>query len=189
MRSTLFIISFALLFLLFPCTDSSEAARHGKTNPPPAAEQSRQAPTKPAAVSGQTVKTDYFSVLLPKDWFMAYPISKKKTDVAAVFSNDKTHVTVTLNIIRAPLTVKQLADLTIGSMKKSGLSPSQPRPAGKMYKVMLKGKANGEAWFAANGKICSATVILAPQSDIHSANDFLASLRSAIGDMFPTSLN
>lgn len=189
MRSTLLmLISLPLLLLGNLFSDACLAARHGKANPAPPAEQSRQAPAKPAAVAGQTVKTEYFSVTLPKDWFLAYPISKKKNDIAAVFSNDKTRVTVTLNIIRAPLTVKQLADLTIGSMKKSGLAPSQPKAAGKMYKVSLQGKARGEAWFAANGKICSATVILAPQSDINSANAFLASLRSTIGDMFPVSL-
>lgn len=190
MRFLTILVPLTLMLLIAPpFLQTGEAAKPARHNAAQASEQSRKGPEKPAAVSGQTVKTDYFSILLPKDWFMAYPVSKKQQDIAAVFSNDKTRVTITLNVIRAPLSIKKFTDLIIGSMKQSGLQPSLPVATGKMNKIILNGKAKGEAWLASNGKLCTATVILAPQSDIHSASAFLGELRSGIGDMFPTHLN
>lgn len=182
---------------LSPETSKKRAAASGQTvkasspekgNAPRTLTLSQEASKKPAATSGQTVKTEYFSIHLPKDWFMVFPPSKKPDGVSAVFSNDKTGVAVTLNVFRAPLGLKEFADITVGSLKQGGLAPSPAQTIGKMSKISLAGQAKGLAWLAANGKLCTATLILEQHGDIGSANAFLGAIESKIGDMFPKRL-
>lgn len=150
--------------------------------------QARKAPEKPAAISGQNIKNEYFSITLPADWIMVYPLAKKQDGVSAVFTNNKSQVTVTLNVIKRPLTTKQFADLVIPGMRQSGLNPSQPKNTGDLCNIKLDGQAKGEAWFSANGQIAIATVILAPTPDIRSANNFLKALQSPERKMFPAEI-
>ena len=148
-----------------------------------------KAPSKPAASSGQTINTEYFSVRLPAGWNMAFPINKKPGGISAVFTNETGQVTLTINVLKSPLDVKKFVNIVWNDMKKGGLNPSAPRQTGKLYNIKLNGMPKGEAWFAANGKLCVATIVLTPLKDFNSANVFLQALKSAHRDMFPAKID
>ena len=147
------------------------------------------APAKPAALPGQTVKNADFSIKLPEGWTLAFPVTKRPDGTSAVFTNDRSQVTVTLNIIKKPLETRQFVDLVLPNMRQSGLNPSKPRNIGNKSMATLNGQAKGEAWFAANGKTAVATIILAPKSDIHSANVFLKAVSSPLRNLIPEAVS
>lgn len=150
--------------------------------------QSAPVRSGPAAKAGDEVKTEFFSLKIPSGWIMPYPVNHKPDGTSAVFGNEKTHVTVTINAIKAPLKLKAFTDMVLPNMKKSGLKTGIPVLENGLYKVVISGKPQGVAWFGSNGKLCTATVILNETANINSANELLEVLKSPVHNLFPKKL-
>ena len=176
-----------LLFIICTGCLATEGIAAKKVAPPAEYPQGKpvQPPVKPAATSGQTVNSDFFSVRLPAGWNMAYPLNRKPGGTSAVFTSEASQVTVTINILKSSFDAKKFVNIVWNDMKKSGLKPSAPHQEGKFYTIRFNGKPGGQAWFAANGSLCVATVILTPLADISSANAFLQAIKSRNRDLFP----
>lgn len=141
----------------------------------------------PAAKAGEDVKTDFFQVHIPSGWIMPYPVkSRHKPDgTSAVFSNEKTHVTVTFNVVQTPFSLKEFSNTILSQMKASGLKPGMPVMEGGLNKIKISGMPQGEAWFGSNGKFCTATVILSQSPNISSANELLSVMKFSLPQLFP----
>lgn len=144
----------------------------------------------PAARAGDEVKTEFFWLKIPSGWIMPYPVSKKHKPegIAAVFSDEKSGVAVTLNAIQTPLSLKNFTDAILGEMKKSGINPGMPVLEKGLNKITITGIPQGEAWLGSNGKLCTATVILSEYSNISAANELLQVLQSPYSQLFPKKL-
>lgn len=147
--------------------------------------QARQAPARPPATEGQRVKTEYFNVVLPRGWIMPYPVNNKPDGTSAVFADEKTQVTVTVNVIRVKLKALDFANMVLPNMKKSGLQAGKPELINGLYRVKIGGKPGGEAWFGSNGTLCTATVILAQSPHVAPANEILSAIKSTEPALFP----
>lgn len=162
-------------------TQSADAARRQSAGQ----EQMRHVPDRPPATEGQRVKTEYFNLVLPRGWIMPYPVNNKPDGTSAVFADEKTHVTVTVNVIRAKLKALDFANMILPNMKKSGLRPEKPVADNGFYKVVIRGKASGAAWFGSNGSLCTATVILSQSPNVAPANELLSALKTTPANLFP----
>lgn len=163
------------------CPESLDAARRA----PAGQEQMRHVPDRPPATEGQRVKTEYFNLILPRGWIMPYPVNNKPDGTSAVFADEKTQITVTVNIIRAKLQALDFANMILPNMKKSGLKPEKPVFDNGFYKVVIRGKASGAAWFGSNGNLCTATVILSQSPNVTPANELLSALKTTQANLFP----
>lgn len=134
---------------------------------------------------GEKVETEFFDLKIPSNWFMPYPVNHKPDSVSAVFGNQKNDVTVTVNVIQAPLSLKAFVDNVLPGMKKSGLDPGKPTMENGLYKVVFKGKLKGMAWFGSNGKLCSALIVLSQYPDIAVANELLSVIKFSPSNLFP----
>lgn len=141
----------------------------------------------PAAKAGEVVKTEFFELKIPADWIMPYPVNKKHKPegTSAVFSDEKTRVTVTVNVIQTPLSLKNFTTAIVNEMKKSGLKPGMPVMENGLNKIIIRGTPQGEAWLGSNGKFCTATVILSQTANISAANELLNQLKSSFPNLFP----
>lgn len=153
-----------------------------------AAGKARPEPQKVHANAGQTVKTEYFSVTLPAGWIMPEAINRRKPALSAVFYNQKTGIAITVNVLDMPIPARDLAQSTLKSMRAGGLKPAEPVKSGEFYKIAISGRPQGEAWFAGNGKICAATVILGEKMNRKVANEFLRVFRPVDKALFPAGI-
>lgn len=185
MRFAVYFLFLALVFCFVPnsldCQAASRNARH-------AAQQKQAQPQTPPAKAGDEIKTEYFNLKLPAGWIMPYPVNHKPNGTSAVFADEKSHVTVTVNVIKANLSVKQFMDMILPDMKKSGLKPGMPVMEKGLYRVTIQGKPQGEAWFGSNGKLCTATVILSQSAKLSAANELLAVFKTGLPALFPQRL-
>lgn len=175
----LFIFS-SLPLCALQSPDGALAARKETSQP-------RAAPDmgKPSAKAGDEVKTEYFNLKIPPGWIMPFPVNRKPDGVSVVFGDQKTDVTVTLNAIQVPLSLKEFTEKVLPGMKKSGLDPVGPVRENGLDKVTFKGKLKGMAWFGSTGKLCAATVVLSQSPDISPANEILGVLKSPTPGLFP----
>lgn len=173
------ILLSGLLYLLTSGSPVEAAKKATKSS------QSVQEQSQPAARAGDEVKTEFFSLKIPAGWIMPYPVNHKPDGTSAVFGDEKTHVTVTINAIQAPLKLKEFTDTVLPNMKKSGLKTGLPVMENGLYKVVIRGMPQGEAWFGSNGKLCTATVILNGTDNISAANELLGALKSPLPQLFP----
>lgn len=174
------IVALMLCVLCIFITPAMAAKKGGTKTPPVSA--------GPAAKAGDEVKTEFFSLKIPAGWIMPYPVNHKPDGVSAVFGDERSHVTVTINAITAPLSLKEFTDIILPNMKKSGLKPGIPVLENGLNKVLIRGKPQGEAWFGSNGKLCTATVILNENTSIGAANEILQALQSPMANLFPKKL-
>lgn len=165
------------LFLAFAAFEQPGAAG-SEAPPPPSA----------AALGADAVKTEFFSLRLPPGWLMPYPVKRNPDGVSAVFHSEKADVTVTVNVIEAPLSLKALTDSVLPGMKKSGLNPQKPVMENGLSKVVFKGRPRGAGFFGSNGKMCAAVIILSQAQDISAANEILGALKSPQKSLFPAKI-
>ena len=159
-----------------PAWCAAKAAKGAKQAP---------APGKPAATAGQEVKTEYFSVKIPPGWIMPYPVHHREGARSAVFHDEKSRVTVTVNALEAPFTLKEFTNNILESMRQGRLKTGMPVEEKGLRKIPIQGMPQGQAWLGANGKLCVAVVILSESANISSANELLAALRSPEPRLFP----
>lgn len=155
---------------------------------PLATEAAGASAAKPApnyAGSGQTVKTEYFSVKLPAGWIMPEKLKKRPGGVNAVFADEKSRDAVTISVLLIPASAEDFAKNTMATMKKGGLKVGALQKVQNYYVLPIKGKPMGEAWFACDGKMCAATVILGEKIDKKSVDGFLSAFKPANPALFP----
>lgn len=170
----------AVLLCPLQSPDRAQAARKEASQPKAAPDM-----VNPPAKAGDVVKTEYFNLKIPPGWIMPYPVNRKPDGVSAVFGDQRSDVTVTLNAIQAPLSLKEFTEKVLPGMKKSGLDPVGPVRENGLDKVTFKGKLKGMAWFCSTGKLCAAAVILSQSPDISPANEILGALKSTPPGLFP----
>lgn len=138
----------------------------------------------PAEKAGATVVTPYFEVTIPNGWIMPYPVKKQPMDgVSTVFATDSGNPAVTINVMKAGMEAKVLAEQTAANMEKSGLKTSKPKESGGLWVVDISGPAKGQAWFGADGTYCSVITLLGTNYAV--ANDFLKHVKSKLKKLFP----
>lgn len=174
-----------IFFLLFHClafmlSDFSTAADKSAKGPKPAPIQETV-----AAKADELVKTDYFSVKIPAGWAMPYPVKQRPDGCSAVFADEKSNVSVTVNAIKAPLSLKEFSNSVLPNMKQSGIKPGLPIFENGLCKIIFQGMPQGEAWLGANGTLCTAVVILSESPNISPANALLKALTSPTPKLFP----
>lgn len=183
LKTVTFALAFLLLLLQFSLPTGAAYAAKKMVKEQPAA----RAQNMPAAKAGEEVKTEFFQIKIPSGWIMPYPVNQKHNPegTSAVFSDEKTKVTITINVIQTPLSLKNFTNTIVNEMKKSGLKPGMPVMENGLNKIIIRGTPQGEAWFGSNGRLCTATVILSQQSDVSVANQLLNQLRSSSPNLFP----
>lgn len=143
---------------------------------------------EPVAKAGEEVKTDYFTVVVPEGWLMPMEVKKQAQDaITAVFATGTGNIAVTLSVMPAPLTGKELATQTAANMEKSGLKTTQPEEKDGLWHVGIDGKGKkGLAIFGSNGKLCTATIIFG--EDIAKADALFKNLKANDPAIFPKSI-
>lgn len=178
------LVSLACAFLFFggmvqAATKHAEPNVSGKVGPvnmPPLKE-----------MGGQNVKTEYFSLVIPKGWSMPMPAKTMPLGMSALFGTVKGNLAVTVNVLKAPLTAKEVGNQTLANMRKGGLKTSELKEKNGLYYATISGKTTGICWFGADtGKgIVSAVVVLG--NDGKRANELLKAIKPTIKGLFPTS--
>ena len=175
MRGFLYAGIFALLGAMMACiTSEAYAAR------------SSQKPQK----SASDIKTEFFSINLPAGWIMPQPVKKQPRDsgISVAFVSEADGLAVTITIIRAAADPKDLSAEIAKNMSESGLNASSPEQAsGNMWRMKIRGKAQGEAWIGSSDGLSSITLILG--KDLKPANALLARIKSAPAGLLPQSIN
>lgn len=134
--------------------------------------------------AGETVETPYFSVTIPAGWYMPEPVKKQPLDgISAVFATTSGTMALAISIMKAGMTAKELAQQTAANMAKTGLKITTPRKKGGFWQIDIKGQANGEGWFGANGKFCSVITLFG--KNFADANVFLSALATEYPELFP----
>lgn len=146
---------------------------------------SRKAMQLPAA--GSLVKTEYFTIKIPAGWKLIRPVkSQPNGGISAAFAPADNSLAITINVIRAPENAKLIADHTAKNMQKTGFQASTPKEKNGLWTFDISGKANGKAWFGANGSICG--IVLMFGENFHIAQELLANLQSKDRNIFPKSI-
>lgn len=140
------------------------------------------------AREGQTIKCEYFTVTIPAGWVMPEAIRRKPPVLYAAFADKKSGIAITYNILNIPMSAKELAEITIKNMNASGLKTSQLKKSGNFYRLNITGKVSGEAWFASNGKICTATIVLGEKMNKKVPDVFMKAFNPVDKGLFPTSM-
>lgn len=138
---------------------------------------------KPQA-SGNTVKTDYFSLKIPAGWIMPQPVKKQPGDgLSAAFGLEKGDCVVTLNVMKVSLPAEELATQTAANMRKTGLEVSAPKNDNGFWAFKLSGKANGQALFGCDSGLCAATIIMGNSAE--NAAELLGAIKPIKPGLFP----
>lgn len=148
-----------------------------------------RAPMGEAQKAGTQVKTKYFDLTIPSGWLMSQPAKQLpgNDSLFTAFTKEKDNMGMTISVLAAPNSAKEIAEHTAAQMAKNGLKTTQPREKNGFWMVGIDGKAKGEAWFGADGKVCSIITMFG--EDLSQANEILGALKGANVSLFPKSIN
>lgn len=182
-------ILFACGILAIGCQANAQDAKpeQSKPNVSGSVGQVKTPPLKD--MGGQIVKTEYFSITIPAGWSMPMPVKKVPQGMSALFGSVKGNLAVTVNVLKAPLSAKEVGNQTLANMRKGGLKTSALKEKNGLFQATVSGKTTGVAWFGGDSKkgIVSAVVILG--NDDEKANTLLRALKPVAPGLFPTSVH
>lgn len=138
-------------------------------------------------MGGQKVETKYFNLVIPQGWSMPIPVKNMPMDgISALFGSMKGDLAITINVLQAPFSAKEMATQTMENMRKGGLKTGPLEKKDNLYYVRISGKASGIAWFGAKDGLAAATLVLG--KDEEKANELLAALKPIKPGLFPKSV-
>lgn len=142
----------------------------------------------PVKKPGEEVRTDFFSLVLPAGWSMPIPMkSQANGAISCAFVCDKGEPAVAINVLPAPVSGKQLAELMSADMRKNGMKTGQIKESGKLWIMNIEGRTKGTGWFGSNGEVCAATMIFGQSPE--RANALLKALKTEDRSLFPENAN
>lgn len=171
-----------LVFNAFPVGAAAKSGEAGLSG------QLRQQKVPPLTdMGGKKVQTEYFSLTIPAGWSMPMPVKKNNLGMTALFGAVKSNLAVTVNVLKSPMSAKDIATQTLANMRKGGLKTGPLRTKGGLCYAEISGKVTGVAWFGSNNKgLASAVVILG--SNDSQANELLKALKPSEKGLFPTAV-
>lgn len=130
------------------------------------------------------VKTDHFSVDLPSDWKQSADVMKQQGSMVALFQNTKNGTAVTITVVEAPMSAKDVATQTAANMKSGGMSPSEPKEENGFYVTTFEqGGGKGVSYFGSNGKEFAVTTIVG--SEVETGKEMLKNVKNADSKLIP----
>ena len=130
------------------------------------------------------VKNAYFSLELPDGWIQPQPAQEVNGSAVVVVANQKSGTAVSISVMAAPMSAKDIATQTMANMKTGGMQVEEPRERDGLYEAAFsKGAAKGMSWFGANGKACAVTTVIGKSVD--DAKVLLKGLKPVDASLFP----
>lgn len=157
--------AFAALFILLATT--VQAAAPGK-----------------APKAGSNITTPYFSLVIPKGWYMPAEIREQPNGgISAVFALAEGDLAITFNVIPAAVDIPAMSKKITEDMRSRGLEASELQKHGGMSFMLISGKIGGEIWFGANGQLSAITTLFG--KDVKRAKELLTSVKPVESGLFP----
>lgn len=131
------------------------------------------------------IKTEYFTIELPKGWSMPAPIKEQPLGgLSAAFVKEGSDIAVTLNFLHGNIPAREFAAKMSQDIRKSGMKTSSPVARGSLYTFSLNGQASGTAWIGSENGICAATLIFG--GDLKAANRLLKAVQGKYRKLLPS---
>lgn len=138
-----------------------------------------------AVVFATEVKTPHFTLTLPADWIQPSEVISQQGSSVALFQNKSNGTAVTITIVDAPMSAKDVAEQTTANMKSGGMSPSTPKEENGFYvSTFEQGGGKGISYFGSNGKAFAVTTIVG--SDVAVGKDLLKHLKATDAKLIPS---
>lgn len=136
-------------------------------------------------MGGEEVVTDYFKVVIPKDWSVAVPLKKVANGgESIVFVSLNKQPAVSLSVIKTQMGAKEIGEQTVANMSKGGMKVGKLEETDSLWHASMLAPGRGEVWFGSKDGVASVTVISG--SDVDKANELLSALDAKIKGLFPT---
>lgn len=137
-----------------------------------------------APKAGERITTPYFSLVIPKGWYMPAAIREQPNGgISAVFALVDGDLAITFNIIPAAVDIPAMGLKIADDMRSKGLEAGPLQKRGAMNFMRIGGRLNGEIWFGANGQISAITTLFG--KDASRAKELLAAVKPAESGLFP----
>lgn len=136
-------------------------------------------------MGGQKVDTKYYNVVIPSGWSMPTPIQNAPDNngYTALFASMSQSPAISISVMQAPVSAKQVGEMTLANMKKGGITATPLEEKDGLQHVMLSGKGKGSIWFGENNGTVSVTIITG--DNIDKADEFLSVLAPKAEGLFP----
>lgn len=140
-------------------------------------------------MGSQEVTTEYFSLTIPKGWSM--PVAPRKmpnSGMTVVFGRMSQDLAVSMNVMKTPMTAREIGESTIANMKKGGMNVGPLEEKNGLWETTLsKGNGKGKAWFGAADGVAAVTIVTG--NDVEKANEIFSAIQPKIKGIFPTAAN
>lgn len=137
-----------------------------------------------APKAGAKIATPYFSLVIPKGWYMPAEIREQPNGgISAVFALAEGDLAITFNIIPAAVDIPAMSRKIAGDMRSRGLEASDLQKRGVMSFMRISGKISGEIWFGANNTLSAITTLFG--RDVKRAKELLTSVKPVESGLFP----
>lgn len=137
-----------------------------------------------APAQAAEVKNAYFTLELPDGWVQPQPAQEVNGSVVVVVAKQKSGTAVSISVMAAPMSAKDIATQTMANMKTGGMQVGEPKEKDGLYEATFsKGAAKGISWFGANGKVCAVTTVIGKSVD--DAKVLLKGLKPVDAALFP----
>ncbi len=130
------------------------------------------------------VKTPHFSITLPDDWTQPNEIISQQGSSVALFQNTTDGTAVTVTVVDAPMSARDVAEQTVKGMKNGGIAASAPHEENGFYVSSFEQDgAKGISYFGSNGKTFAVTSIVGP--DLNTGKTLLKNLKITDAKLIP----
>lgn len=136
-------------------------------------------------MGGQEVDTKYYKVVIPSGWSMPAPIQNApdNSGYTALFASMSQSPAISISVMQAPATAKQIGEMTLANMEKGGITHTPLEEKDGLQHAMLSGKGKGSIWFGENNGIVSVTIITG--DNIEKADEFFSVFEPKMENLFP----
>lgn len=135
-------------------------------------------------MGGQKVETSFYQVVIPSGWSMPTPIQTAPNNgVTALFASMSQSPAISISVMQAPVTAKQIGEMTLANMEKGGITHTPLEEKDGLQHSTLSGKGKGSIWFGENNGIVSVTIITG--DNIDKADEFFSVFEPKMDGLFP----
>lgn len=135
-------------------------------------------------MGGQKVDTKYFEVVIPSGWSMPTPVQNTPNNgLTALFASMSQSPAISISVMEAPASAKQIGEMTLENMKKGGITSTPLTEKDGLWHSNLSGKGKGSVWFGENNGTVSVTIITG--DNIEKGDEFLSVLTPKAEGLFP----
>ncbi len=117
---------------------------------------------------------------------MPQPVKKQPGNNGISVAFIKGNLAVTITIIKAAADARELAREVTQNMEQSGLQVSEPAQADGLWRMNIKGRAQGAAFFGSVDALSGITLVLG--KNIAEANELLKQIKPVAAGLLPASI-